>query len=128
LQRSPDGRLRTMTTRLKKKPSKTAGLRSIPSTPSLRLALSRQQEGSLMSPRPIALTDSQITAVMQLSRPLTPDQRIAFVEMLTAKLNGHHEIGDGMLYQLCRELQRELFSPPFEESHGRIRGAGKYSR
>jgi hypothetical protein len=40
---------------------------------------------------------------------LTPDQRIAFVEMLTAKLNGHHEIGDGMLYQLCRNCSVSYF-------------------
>jgi hypothetical protein len=63
--------------------------------------------------QPIALTDSQITTVMQLSRPLLPDQRIAFVELLTSKLNGHRgEIGDGVLYQICRQLQRELFDPP----------------
>jgi hypothetical protein len=80
-----------------------------------------------MSP-PLKLTDSQITTVMQLSRPLLPDQRVAFVELLTAKLNGHREIGDGMLYQLCRELQRELFPPPFEEHYGRVRDAGKYGR
>jgi hypothetical protein len=64
---------------------------------------------------------------MQLSRPLLPDQRIAFVELLAAKLNGHREIGDGALYQILRELQRELLIPPLEDHHsGRIRGAGKY--
>jgi hypothetical protein len=65
---------------------------------------------------------------MQLSRPLLPDQRIAFVELLTAKLNGRGEIGDGALYQICRELQRELLIPPLETHHGRALGAGKYSR
>lgn len=66
-------------------------------------------------PRPLALTDSQITQIMQLSRPLTPDQRVAFLEMIAAKLNGHNEIGDGQLYQLCRELQAALFDPPTVE-------------
>ena len=63
-------------------------------------------------PAPLALSDAQITTIMQLSRPLQPDQRIAFVELLAARLNGRHEIGDGQLYQLCRELQRELLDPP----------------
>ena len=38
-----------------------------------------------MSPQPLALTDEQITTIMQLSRPLLPDQRTAFVELLAAK-------------------------------------------
>jgi hypothetical protein len=79
-----------------------------------------------MSPAPLALTDAQITAVMQLSRPLLPAQRTAFVELLAAKLNGHREIGDGLLYQICRDLQRELFSPPLEaDERHRV---GKYGR
>jgi hypothetical protein len=42
---------------------------------------------------PLALTDSQLTTIMQLSRPLLPAQRIAFLEMLAAKLNGSHRLG-----------------------------------
>jgi hypothetical protein len=76
-------------------------------------------------PAPLALTDAQITIVMQLARPLSPDQRTAFVELLVAKLNGHREIGDGALYQVCRDLQRELFSPPLETHHHHV---GKYAR
>jgi hypothetical protein len=59
----------------------------------------------------IHLTDAQITTVMQLARPLAPHQRTAFLELLVSKLSGR-EIGDGTLYRLCRELQREYFSPP----------------
>jgi hypothetical protein len=73
---------------------------------------------------PLALTDSQITAIMGLVRPLLPRQRTAFLEMLAAKLNGRHEIGDGTIYLLCRELQREYFAPPtFDRDEG-----GKYDR
>jgi hypothetical protein len=32
--------------------------------------------------------------------------------MVAAKLSGHREIGDGAIYRLCRELQREMFSAP----------------
>jgi hypothetical protein len=59
---------------------------------------------------------------MQLSRPLRPDQRTVFVELLIAKLNGRREIGDGTLYQLCRELQRQLFSPPLDGRAGERHG------
>jgi hypothetical protein len=61
---------------------------------------------------PLALTDAQITTVMQLSRPLHPAQRVAFVELLVARLNGQHVIGDGQLYQICRELQRQVLGAP----------------
>jgi hypothetical protein len=66
----------------------------------------------MSAPQPIALSDDQITTIMALARPLAPDQRTAFVELLITKLNGRREIGDGALYQLCRELQRELLIPP----------------
>jgi hypothetical protein len=62
--------------------------------------------------QPIALSDAQITTIMQLSRPLLPHERVTFLEMLVTKLNGHREIGDGELFRLCRELQRQLFDPP----------------
>jgi hypothetical protein len=65
-------------------------------------------------PTPIALSDAQITTLMQLSRPLQPAQRRVFVEMIAARLNGHREIGDGMLYQIRRELQRQVLGAPVE--------------
>jgi hypothetical protein len=52
---------------------------------------------------------------------------LAFARLL-AKLNGQRELGDGALYRLCRELQRELFDPPLQSHHGRVAGVGKYSR
>ena len=55
-----------------------------------------------MASQPLALTDAQITCIMALARPLLPDQRPAFVELLAARLNGRREIGDGQLHQLCR--------------------------
>jgi hypothetical protein len=61
---------------------------------------------------PLALSDAQVSAIMAVSRPLSPDQRSRFLEMLAAKLTGQRELGDGAIYRLCRELQREYFSPP----------------
>jgi hypothetical protein len=67
------------------------------------------------SPQPLALGDSEITTIMQLARPLPPRQRAAFLEMVTAKLaECDASLGEGAIYHLCRELQRELFSPPLE--------------
>ena len=72
-------------------------------------------------PLPLTLSDSQITTIMQLARPLLPHQGSAFLELLAAKLNGQRELGDGEVYRLCRELQHEVFDPPIES-----RSAGKY--
>jgi hypothetical protein len=81
------------------------------------------EEGSRSMPKmPIALTDVQISTVMALARPLSPHQRIAFLEMVAAKLNGQRELGDGAIYRLCRELQRQLFDPPTLQASAR----GKY--
>jgi hypothetical protein len=74
---------------------------------------------------PLALSDAQLTTVMGLARPLLPAQRIAFLEMLASKLNGQHELGDGAIYRLCRELQRQYFEPP---EFATDNGASKYSR
>jgi hypothetical protein len=75
-------------------------------------------------PEPLCLSDEQITTIMQLARPLLPDQRTAFLEMLATRLDGCRELGDGAIYRLCRELQREYFEPPqFDSDNG-----GKYDR
>ncbi len=69
---------------------------------------------------PLALTDLQVTTIMQLARP--------FLEMLAAKLNGRREIGDGELHRIVRTIIRDhhLFDAPLEtEPHHR---AGKYAR
>jgi hypothetical protein len=79
-------------------------------------------------PQPVRLSDAQITCIMALARPLLPDQRNAFLEMVTAKLarcNG--QVGDGVIYRLCRELQREMLVPLLDEPHHHHRG-GKYGR
>jgi hypothetical protein len=80
------------------------------------------------TPELLRLSDEQITTVMQLTRPLTPHQRTAFLEMLAAKLNGRREIGDGSLYQLLRELQRQHFSPPQFDSDSGGKWNGKAVR
>ena len=79
----------------------------------------------MTTPLPLALSDSQLTAIMGLARPLQPAQRVAFLQMVAAKLNGQRELGDCAIYRLCRELQHELFSPP---EFGRDSGASRSRR
>ena len=73
------------------------------------------------TPTPLALSDAQITTVMQLARPLLPNQRTAFLEMLATKLRGRTDLGDGALYRLCRELQQEVFDPPVLDTASKYR-------
>jgi hypothetical protein len=47
------------------------------------------------TPRPIALTDAQMTAVLAACAPLQQIDRPAFLEALANLLSGHSEIGDG---------------------------------
>ena len=97
-------------------------------SPSPSLARTRAPDpASDQPPQPLALTDAQITTIMAFARPLPPDQRRTFVELLPAKLNGRREIGDGALYQFCRDLQRELLIPPLETEPGH-RSVSKYAR
>jgi hypothetical protein len=81
-----------------------------------------------MQTPPLALSDSQLTTIFALARPLQPGQRAVFLEMLAAKLNGQRELGDGAIYRLCRELQREYFSPPTFNSDGGGKWNGKAVR
>ena len=74
-------------------------------------------------PLPLALTDSQLTQIMQLARPLSPHQRSTFLEMLAGKLNGQRELGDGE----DREHERAVARAATEEvggapAHGSRRG------
>jgi hypothetical protein len=61
------------------------------------------------TPTPLALSDAQITTTMGLARPLQPQQRTAFLEMIAAKLNGRREIGDGQLHPAVRRATAETF-------------------
>jgi hypothetical protein len=65
-----------------------------------------------MSPALLSLSDSQLDAIMAASRPLSPPDRVAFLEMIAQELAGHRDLGDGSVYRVVRDLQRKFFSPP----------------
>jgi hypothetical protein len=75
-----------------------------------------------MSELPLSLTDAEITAIMSAARPLQPQDRSRFIEIVSRQLKGKL-VGDGLLHRICREAQREVFAPPLNSA-----GIGKYAR
>jgi hypothetical protein len=82
-----------------------------------------------LPPALMKLSDSEITALMALSRPLDPKLRIVFMEQMASRLDGHAVAGDGLISRLAREVQRALYAPPLEteEREGGRRKLGKYA-
>jgi hypothetical protein len=64
-------------------------------------------------PSPIALTDSQLSAITAAAQPLAPADRARFLESVAELLQGR-EIGDGALYLAISEAQRQYFDPPLD--------------
>jgi hypothetical protein len=61
---------------------------------------------------PLALTDTQVDAVIRAAAPLPVAERAAFLEELGRVLAGRHEVGDGQLFVILRDVQRKHFRPP----------------
>jgi hypothetical protein len=60
--------------------------------------------------KPLALSDSQMNMVISLAEPLEPADRDAYLRQVAERLNGH-ELGDGYVARVCREVQSGLFRP-----------------
>jgi len=78
------------------------------------------------SPRPLALTDSQITTIMAAARPLLPVDRDAFLRHVAAVLATQPAIGDGVVSRVCREIQARYWRAPAIDGRGQARA--KYAR
>jgi hypothetical protein len=50
--------------------------------------------------------------VMHAAQPLGPEDRPKFLEALADRLKGCREIGDGQLYRVIVEIQKQHFDPP----------------
>jgi hypothetical protein len=61
---------------------------------------------------PIRLTDSELDAIMTACRPLEPARRDDFLRQVAASLQACHEIGDGVVYRVVAEVQRQHFDAP----------------
>jgi hypothetical protein len=79
------------------------------------------------TPRPLALSDSQITAIMGMCRPLEPYLRDAFLQHVAAALAREPELGDGVVARVCREIFKQHWRAPELDTHGNHH-VGKYAR
>jgi hypothetical protein len=66
---------------------------------------------------PLRLTGDQLSAVFAAAQPLARNVREDFLEALGARLQQYPELGDGAVYRVIREVQREFWEPPHLE-HG----------
>jgi hypothetical protein len=70
-------------------------------------------------PRPIAVSDEQLSAIMRACAPLQPMERSALLAALAHRLRGYRngDVGDGELHRLLREILREVWRPPKVNTH-----------
>jgi hypothetical protein len=61
---------------------------------------------------PIALTDSELDIVMRAAQPLAVQNRDAFLQDVAKHLATLPVRGDGIVFQICREVQRGHWDPP----------------
>jgi hypothetical protein len=69
--------------------------------------------------QPIALTDSQMSALFAASHPLPPQTRSAFLEACARELAGLDVIGDGTVHRVVMTVQKRFFDPPADVDPGR---------
>jgi hypothetical protein len=65
---------------------------------------------------PLALTDSEMTIVFAAAQPLDVNARDAFLHEVAERLASLPERGDGLLYQIVREVQRRHRDAPIGTS------------
>ena len=60
----------------------------------------------------VPLTCSQADAVSTALQPLPADVRDEFLRALAGAIDGRSDLGDGELWRLIRDLQRQFWTPP----------------
>jgi len=79
------------------------------------------------STRPLALSDSQLTTIMAACRPLSIDDRDAFLQHVASALAREPMIGDGTVNRIVRDVFRQHWKAPELDTRGNNHG-GKYAR
>jgi hypothetical protein len=64
---------------------------------------------------PIALSDSELDIIFAAARPLQVRDRDLFLRDVATQLAAIPERGDGVVFQVCREVQRAHWDPPLVE-------------
>jgi hypothetical protein len=65
----------------------------------------------MSTPKPLALSDSQLDAILRAAGPLPPDLRAPFLEDVARALAGR-ELGDGIVARTCAEVQKRYWKAP----------------
>jgi hypothetical protein len=60
----------------------------------------------------VALSDSELQIVFSAAQPLAPKDRDPFLKAIAERLATIPERGDGVVFQVCREVQRKHWDPP----------------
>jgi hypothetical protein len=68
----------------------------------------RKNEASTMPP--LALSDSELDAIVEAARPLAPRDRAKFVEAVAVELSRCPVIGDGIVGRVVAKVQRQHFN------------------
>jgi hypothetical protein len=72
---------------------------------------------------PIALSDSELEAIMNAAKPLTPHGRDLFLRQVAAAIVALPERGDGAVARAIRSVWQRHFDPPdlrIGESRSRV--------
>ena len=67
----------------------------------------------MQEPRPLCLSDDQLSTVMRLAQPLAPHCRDAFLRILAHELRHRADVGDGELHRRACAIIKNygLFDP-----------------
>jgi hypothetical protein len=60
---------------------------------------------------PLDFSDEEMTLLLELSRPIAPAQRSAFLDAVAAAI-GEQASGPGLVHQVGRRVQRQFWTPP----------------
>jgi hypothetical protein len=72
---------------------------------------------------PLRLSYSELDVVMAACRPLPVEDRDLFLREVARAVRGHGEIGPGIVYRVCHDVQARLWRPP---DLARASGSSKY--
>jgi hypothetical protein len=72
-----------------------------------------------MGPSMLSLSDAEYDAIQTACRPLPAQNRDAFLRDLATALEGHRELGPGIVFRTIAVVQRKYFDPPdFSSGYG----------
>jgi hypothetical protein len=60
----------------------------------------------------LRLTDSELDVVLAAARPLAVQDRDPFLQAVAERLSSLPHLGDGIVFQICREVQCKHWTPP----------------